>query len=1177
MSLQFILGNSGSGKTDRAYRQIVNEAGEHPLTNYLVIVPEQFTMQTQQKLVELAPNHAIMNVDVLSFKRLAYRIFDELGMNHIRVLEETGKNLVLRKVAGELSDQMTTLKGSINRMGYIDEVKSLISELVQYNVTPQVLEDYRSRESVPQEFSRKLADIILIYRGFEQYMKDNYITAEELLHVLIKVADQSALLKDAVLVLDEFTGFTPIQNDLLRKLLPIVDRMQVILTYDKELSVTEEPHQENLFYLTQKTMQSLNRMAEECRVQVLSPVILNEGSSLRFGKRYDLLFLEQNLFRAKNAVYEEVPKHLMVSSFANPKEELLFTAREIRRLVQDEGYRYRDIAVVCASLDSYSSYVEDIYGKYQIPYFLDQTQNIVFHPFIESIRALLQIVEEDFSADSVLRFLRCGFSGIPEEQVDELDNYLTAIGIRGHKGWENRWLRLPKDKESCDLELMNALRQRIYDLLLPLWESFHGKHAAEDQITALYEVLLALETEQQLWQKEADFLEQGKQVKSREYGQIYSIVMSLLEKYYDLLGKEHFSIEEFSEIMDSGMTAASVASIPPGYDSVTIGDIERTRLNHIRILFFIGVNDGLVPKAANAGGIISEYERQMMQDANLALAPGSREQAFIQRFYLYRNLTKPSHSLYLSYARVDGEGKAIRPSYLIHTVSSLFPALKVEETDSLLEEISLATVDAALDYMIHAKHLVYESETCVDGNGEQAAGSKEEVRSDGNNLSDAREMEKDRLEDWLTLTAYLRSKDPEAVQRLLEAGFYTHQDDPISKAVAEAIYGHTMEGSVTRLEKFASCAYAHFLSYGLKLKEREVSGMQNTDIGNIYHMALARYSQKLEASDYDWFHLPDEVRSSLCKEAFTETLQEFPDMTIYATEQNRYLTKRLEGIFEQTVWALTKQVQAGKFVPTAYELSFSELHDADSLRISLEGDHLMQLRGQIDRLDLCPDEDKVYVKIIDYKSGKAEFDLVSVYHGLSLQLVAYTNAAMDFVREQNPQQLAEPGAILYYQIDDPQIEVAENEELSDEDLALQILERLKPNGLVNQDGDVISLLDQDLTESAKSLVIPVKLNRGSIPSKTSSVATTEEFSVIQDYVSNKIAEFGNQIYEGKVTANPFKGAAKTGSCTYCKFDGICGIRSKLPGYEYRTREAMKRNEVIDAMQTQNAIAASRRE
>ena len=419
MSLQFVLGSAGCGKTEYVYRQLVEEAGQNPKKNYLVVVPEQFTMQTQQKLVELAPNHAIMNIDVLSFKRLAYRVFDELGMTEVRVLEETGKNLVLRKLAQEQEEKLTVLRPNMNRMGYVGEVKSFISELVQYNVTPQQLEAMANRNDIPSVLAAKLKDIVVMYQAFQDFMEGSYITAEEILNVLKGVAAQSQLLQGSVIVFDEFTGFTPIQNELLKELFRVAERILIPLTIDRREDFYHSRGSEELFDMSKKTISSLSRMASELHVPVLEPVVLEESDKRRFIHAPALAFMEQNLFRPYYQKMHGKAEEISITSAMNPKEELTLVAREINRLVR-AGYRYRDMAVVTGAVDTYQSYVEPLFHKYEIPYFLDTTKELLFHPFIECIRAALVVIESIYSYTAVMRFLRCGFTDILEHQLDRI-------------------------------------------------------------------------------------------------------------------------------------------------------------------------------------------------------------------------------------------------------------------------------------------------------------------------------------------------------------------------------------------------------------------------------------------------------------------------------------------------------------------------------------------------------------------------------------------------------------------------------------------------------------------------------------------------------------------------------------------------------------------------------------
>ena len=425
-------------------------------------------------------------------------------------------------------------------------------------------------------------------------------------------------------------------------------------------------------------------------------------------------------------------------------------------------------------------------------------------------------------------------------------------------------------------------------------------------------------------------------------------------------------------------------------------------------------------------------------------------------------------------------------------------------------------------------------------------------------------------EAWYALARwFLQENDmqkQEKIRKLLHAPYTRYEGEPISRAVALALYGRHPYGSITRLERFAACAYAHFLQYGLKLTERETSAFESVDMGNIYHTALERYSRKLEQSEYDWFVVPDAVRRQMAENAMQEAIAGYPGMAVCDTAENAYQRKRMLAIFDQTVWALTRQVRAGQFVPEKFEVTFDELEGKESLEYRLSHDVTMRLEGRIDRLDTFEDENKISIKVMDYKSGNTKFDLIRVYRGLQLQLVVYMDAAMEMLRGQHPKKEILPGGILYYHIDDPVLE--SDTPLSDEEAEQALLFALRPDGLVNSGEEIYRAMDQNF--EGKSQMIPVEIKKnGEISTARSKVASTEEFAVITRYVEHEIRQCGEAIYAGNIAVNPYRSDIET-SCTYCPYGSVCGMDAKIPGYEYRQFASMKKEEVLDQMQTELA-------
>lgn len=1161
MSLQFIFGNSGSGKSDFLYDSVLKQAKENKEQQFLIIVPEQFTMQTQRELVERQKQHAIMNVDVLSFARLAYRVFDDLGKQNVVVLEETGKNLVLRKVAEQKKAELKVLGANMNKMGYVGEVKSLISELMQYNVRPDALAEFLEKEPLGEGLRLKMKDVLTMYQGFTEYLKGRYITAEEVLELLYDVAEESELLRNSVIVLDEFTGFTPIQNRLMEKLLVLAKKVSVSVTMDVREDFYQCRGVHELFAMSKKTVASLLKVAELCKVPVEEPLVLPTGKQRRYVNAADLYFMEQNLFRPGAGSYrykapEQSMQHIRITSLKNPREELKFAAREIVRLTRENGYRYRDIAVVTGDVQQYGNYVPEIFEQYHIPYFIDQTKNILFHPFIECIRAILEMIEYDFSYESVFRFLRCGLAakvvaeaknsdkepdpaatedltqqpetgshGLTEQESDRLENYVLARGIRGASRWSRPWTFVMPDGTLEDMARLNEIREAVYENFKPLLEAFRGKdNTVSTQTYELYSLIRRLNMEQLLKERGNFFEAHGNQARAKEYDQIYKIVMDLLDKVTSLLGDETMTIREYSDILDAGFEAAKVGIIPPGNDTVTVGDIERTRLNHVKILFFVGVNDGVVPKAGNQGGIISQFEREKMAEYHLELAPGAREKVFIQKFYLYLNMTKPSERLYVTFCRVNSDGKALRRSYLIGTLLKLFPQLAVEEPSEEETLEGALTAESALPFLMEGLTKPVEDE-----------------------------------EAWTALLAWYLSDEGERekVMQLFDAAFGAHKDDAISKAVTKALYGNTLENSVTRLEQFAACAFAHYLSYGLRLKERELQQFASVDMGNIYHDVLERFAKGIELSDYTWFDIPEKAQEALLSQSMEDAIAGSGIGDVFEDARNSYLLKRMEATAKRTIWALMLQVRKGKFVPSGFEVSFSRAERLDAVQFQLGEDEKMRLRGRIDRVDTYETDDKVYVKIIDYKSGNTTFSLLNFYYGLQLQLVVYMNAALELTKKKYKGKDTEPAGIFYYHITDPMVD-ADGQE-SEEEIRRSILEQLKVGGLVNEDPEIYGAMDTDF--SGTSTVIPVALKADGSLKATSKTASTYEFGLMSHYVRKKIEHVGKEIFAGNVAVKPYLLGDRSG-CDYCPYHTICGFDVRMPGFSYQQFEKFDSSEEI---------------
>ena len=1125
MSLRFCFGPSGSGKSHRIYEEIMQRAAEEPGRNFLIIVPDQFTMQTQKDLVMRSDRDGILNIDVLSFGRLSHRILEEVGTKEMPVLDDTGKSLVLQKVAADLKEQLPAMGSLLHKQGYIHEVKSAISEFMQYGISTQDMDKLITSAQKRGALAMKLKDLKTLYRGFQDYIRDHFITTEETLDVLRRSLSKSKILKGSVVVFDGFTGFTPIQNRLIQELMRVCAETIVTVT----IGVGEDPYkmdgEQKLFHLSKKTVADLEKLAAEAEVERGEDLFVKGGPN-RFAKAPALHYLEQNLFRYQYEPYAGEQQEIHMFEALSPREEVHQTALYIRHLIREQGMTYRDIAVVIGDLEGYASYVETEFGQLEIPCFLDRTRGIVLNPMIEYIKSALQLYIKDFSYDTVFHFLRSGMADISREEIDELENYVIRTGARGYRTYSRLFTRRTEElqgnaegseqAEEKTMERLNRIRQQFMDAV----EILHmgSQEKAGDYVSHLYDFLEQNQVQQKLLNYQQQFEKEGDLSRAREYAQIYRLVMDLLDQVYELLGEEEISRQEFADILEAGFGEITVGTIPQNVDRIVVGDMERTRLKQVKVLFFLGVNDGSIPKNASKGGIISDMDREFLIESGTEMAPSPRQQMYIQRLYLYLNMTKPSEQLYLSYAKVNSEGKGIRPSYLIDTVRKLFPAMSVEypQNRSRLEQI--------------------------EGRQEGARYLAEELRE----YVEGTLPEEERQDFYLMYRAY--EADAAGRDLLTRAAFRRYRESGLSRIVARALYGQQLENSVSRLEAYAACACRHFLQYGLSLQEREEFGFEVSDMGTVYHAVLENFAGKLAESNLTWWDFTEDFAAKAVKESVEAYAATYGETVLYSSARNEYAITRMSRILTRTVLTLQKHLKQGSFQPDDYELSFRFAEDLDSIHVDLSEDEKMHLQGRIDRIDVSEDAEHVYVKVIDYKSGNTALDLTSVYHGLQLQLIVYLNAALELEEKNHPGKHAEPAGMFYYHVKDPLVDGKPGDE--EEEIERKLLEKLKVDGLVRAEEKILKDLDRELEAGKKSLVIPAAYNKNGSLSSRSKTASKEQFEELCAYVNDKIRENGTRILSGEMEKNPYKLKQRT-ACDYCSFKEICGFDEKQEGNSFR--------------------------
>lgn len=798
MSLQFITGGSGAGKSEYLSRLVCEESVRRPHDNFIVVVPEQYTMETQKKLVHMHSRKGILNIDVVSFERLAYKVFEELGGGNRPVLDDTGKNLIVRRVLEKEKKKLDYFGSSIEKTGFVSELKSVISELLQYGITPQQLGEIGENVKEKQQLSAKLKDIRLVYKEFMAFLSTNYITSEEILDVLCGLVEKSKLIAGSEIIFDGFTGFTPIQYKLMRLLLVYSKGIKISVTIDKKERPTGHEGWNNLFFMSKEMMNRLIAICEEEGINVDDTVCVDRDINYRYEGAKDLAYLERNLFRYKGGVYTGTPENIRIYEGSNPKEELQYIVSEILQLTRKESFRYRDIAVVTADLETYGKVAANMMKQNDIPAFLDYKRSVASNPYVEMLCSALEIVEKGYPYDTMFRYLRTGLTGISRHDIDMLENYCLAVGIRGSRAWHEPWKKkMKRSTYQPELETLNALREQIMAPFLNLEAVLKDKEAnVRAYVTAVYEFVTALHSAEQI--KALSECEPA----GNEYEQLYAKVLELFDRIVELLGEEKVSLKEFNRIVAAGFEEMKVGLLPPTSDCVMIGDIERTRLDNVKVLFFAGVNDGVVPKKNENCSVLSETDRSILEAQEIVLSPSAREKAFIQKFYLYLMMTKASHRLYLSYAKKSSDGKTALPSYLIRNVRRMFPDVRITDADG------------------------------QDGQFVYLKIPKQDI-------------------EWNTEN-YIKT---------------------LSENAALLLYGTQLKGSISAFETYASCRFAYFLEYGLKLSQREEYRFAVQDFGTVLHGVLEDVSRQLKEEKKSFSLLSDEERKSAYPKALCGLLQ----------------------------------------------------------------------------------------------------------------------------------------------------------------------------------------------------------------------------------------------------------------------------------------------------------------
>ncbi|MCR5331348.1 MAG: PD-(D/E)XK nuclease family protein [Lachnospiraceae bacterium] len=1184
--LKLILGASGTGKSHMLFSGVIEEADKDRKRNFLIVVPEQFTLHAQKEIIEKSPVHGFMNIDILSFPRLAHRVFEELGYTPPVILEDTGKTMIVKKVALDNSDRLGIFAGKVHRQGFIEQMKSVIAEFYQYSIGPEELEDMMEKAGNRSQLRAKLKDIDVIYRGFREFIRDRFIMNEELLEIFAEKIEESRILKGCDIVFDGFTGFTVMQLKCIEKLLSVSANVCVSITGDPEVIGTGSTG-DSLFDLSRITFEKLidiaGRTGQETKVLTVGDTaadgdIQSAGSTAadrdiqkagnaaadrdiqkadniisgaagkaqpagipyRFIKNPALASLEHNIFRHPIKKSSD-HRGISLASCESPTEEVRFVVGCIRRLTALEDYRYGDIAVITGDLENYEGIAVREFTRAGIPCFADSKRSIIGTAPVELLRSVIIAALKGFDTASVLRFAKSAYSGFSAEETAALENYCIAKAVRGAGWWQKEWTKGYKTRYEVDLGRLNELRKRICSCLIEPALRLAGDVTVSERVKILKELMKQLDIERKLEEKE----QSGKtsatasdRSEALEAGQLYSKICEVFERIEKLLSGDLVKLREFSEILDTGFSEEKLAMIPQGRDYVMIGDMERTRLGAVRVLFFIGVNDGLVPKSQTEQGLLSIADRMIFEENDIELSPVGLRNAYLKEFYLYLNLTKPSEKLFMTYHRMTADKKPGHRSFIFSEMMKIYPGLEIRDV--------YRTDDEMLVGSDRGRHTAARAMRDFDLNELDAS-----VR---------------------TVCAAIAAADPEEYGMLMKAAFDHKKAGSLTRENAEGLYGRVLKGSVTMLERFASCAYSNFLRYGLKLEERQEFKVGAVELGNIYHKAVELYGTELKKSGKKWHDTDEEIRNRIMEAALDAALTEY-DEIVGSTNRNRYIRTRAERVLRRTIGILDHQVKGGSFEPEYFEESFKT------------ADSFMELVGKIDRIDISEKDGKKYVRVIDYKSGRKKFDLIRLYNGLQIQLAVYMNEALvltgrDFAGGDGtkPGQPAdvESAGMYYYNIDDPILEGTPDSTGTEQKILSELkLQgpsadnrsslKLSDDGLIDEHGEPVGGYDSDI------ISVKYKVKDGEYDSR-SNILSSARLSAAGRYATDLMHLNSGKILNGNVDIDPFEDG-NIHACTYCPYNAVCGFDRSL-GYRYRKLKKADEEEIWKKIENSETVRRS---
>lgn len=1118
MSLKLIYGRSGSGKSEFCFRDIAKNINKEKI--YL-IVPNQMALMAEKKLMEITNNVSLINTEVITFNRMAFRVRNEIGGAKKTNLSKSGKAMLLYDILRKQKDSLNFLGKSAEN---VDIIGNSITEFKKHRIDINKLKE-ECNNTDDMYLKLKLNDMIKMYEEFESSIQNRFLDENDVLDILNTQIVESNQFKNSIIYIDEFVGFTTQEYQIIAKLLQIAKQVNITICTDN--LIQDEEVDKDIFYASKNTGIKLINIAKEYGIEIEDDVKLTQ--LYRF-KNDELKHLEGNFYNIPYKKYEEEPKNIKMFLANNQYSEIEHIASQIVKLVRNEEYRYKDISVITKNLNIYSSLIKVIFGNYNIPVFIDEKRELSENIIVKFLISVLEICSKNWSYEAVFNYLKTGFVNIDREEIFKLENYCIRWGIKGNKWYREDWNYLGKDEYTQEeLERLNELRRIIVKPIRNLQEKAKKDSTFLNLTKILYEFLQEMKLEETIRLKINKLEEKGFIELANEYETSFKVLIDLFDEIVLVFGEENTNFDKYINTLKIGLKNTGLGKIPATQDEVIVGDVSRSRSHKVKAVFIIGINDGEFPSIYKDEGFFNDKDREYLKGQGFELANGSIENLYEENFNIYKAFTVAEEKLFLSYASSDNEGRTLRPSILITKVKKIYPKLQ-ETSDIIIQEKEIITKNNTFDNLIEKL----------------------------NDYQEGKEIE----DIWFDILYYYEN---DALWRgrllkSLEGINYTNIPEKIRPEFVKKLYGETLHTTISRLERYRSCPFSFYLEYGLKLKEKKSLKLDPIDTGSFMHEVIDTFFEEIANNKISIQEIEKTDIEKIVKKIVEEKLNLTSNYIFKSIPKFIMLTNRLCRLVTLSIIYIVQGLKNTDFEVVGNEIEFKNGKEYRPIEIITKDGRKVEITGKIDRIDLAKDETGKYIRIIDYKSSAKDINLNEVLAGLQLQLITYLDAVCqekDLI----------PAGILYFGLVEPKIDKGKRgKDITEEELEQKIREHFRMNGLVLAEMKAVNMMDNKLKDGEKSDIIPVKIKKDGTMDKTSKVVSRKEFEILQKYVKKTLGEISKEILDGNIDIKPYYNVkTKKKPCEYCKYNSICNFKKGFYGNDYNYIDNMEKEFILECM------------